>query len=201
MGTNTSHVLLFTGHQVDAPGRKTPRFPADKEPLARAAIRAAIEQELAQHAPAVGIAGGASGGDILFHEICAERHVPTRLYLALPPDAYVHESVEPGGPDWVRRFHEIESLPSAEVLPSDPGQPESSEQGHDESIWQRTNLWMLEEALKAGAKNVTLIALWNGQKGDGPGGTADMIATARDRGADVRVLDSNKIFGLPPSEA
>jgi hypothetical protein len=60
--------ILFTGHQVDAPGRKEPRFPADKEPIARAAIREAVEREPARHGKAIGIAGAASGGDILFHE-------------------------------------------------------------------------------------------------------------------------------------
>jgi predicted DNA-binding transcriptional regulator AlpA len=41
------------------------------------------------------VAGGASGGDILFHEVCGELGVPTRLYLALPPESYVTESVAP----------------------------------------------------------------------------------------------------------
>jgi hypothetical protein len=69
------------------------------------------------------------------------------------------------------------------------------------SIWQRNNLWMLNEALAAGSRNVTLIALWNGKAGDGPGGTADMITIAGKRGAVTKVLDSNAIFGLPPAAA
>src|ERR1700704_5860050 len=31
-------VLLFSGHMIDASGRKQPRFPADKESIARDAI-------------------------------------------------------------------------------------------------------------------------------------------------------------------
>ena len=47
---------------------------------------------------------------------------------------------------------------------------------------------MLNEALAAGARNVTvLLALWNGKQGDGPGGTADMISIARGRGAETTV--------------
>lgn len=30
------NVVLFSGHMIDAPGRKTPRFPADVEPIAPA---------------------------------------------------------------------------------------------------------------------------------------------------------------------
>jgi hypothetical protein len=30
----------------------------------------------------IGIAGGACGGDILFHEVCEELKIPTRLFLA-----------------------------------------------------------------------------------------------------------------------
>ena len=69
--------ILFTGHQVDAPGRQEPRFPADKEPLARAAIREAVLREAAGPGGAVGLAGAASGGDILFHEVCAELGIAT----------------------------------------------------------------------------------------------------------------------------
>jgi hypothetical protein len=40
------HVFLFTGHQIDSPGRKTPRFPPDREDVARREIKAKIEQEM-----------------------------------------------------------------------------------------------------------------------------------------------------------
>jgi hypothetical protein len=194
--------ILFTGHQVDTQQRKEPRFPADKEPLARAAIREAVEREAARYGSVVGIAGAASGGDILFHEVCAELGIPTNEYLALPPELYVTESVAPGGPDWVRRFYALQSrFPSPPILARTKQLPGWLRHRGDYSIWQRNNLWMLNEALTAGAENVTLIALWNGQKGDGPGGTADMIKIAQARGAETRVLDSNVIFGLSAAAA
>ena len=181
-------MIVFTGHQVDPPGRTEPRFPPGKESLAKGAIREAVQQELARWGRAVGMAGAASGGDILFHEVCAELEMPTRLYLALTADVYVMGSVAPAGPDWVRRFWALVSrLPSAPVL---------ARAREDSSIWQRNNLWILEEALADGAGSVTLIALWNGKPGDAPGGTADMIESAQARGAETRILDSNLIFGL-----
>jgi hypothetical protein len=63
-------------------------------------------------------------------------------------------------------------------------------------IWQRNNMWMLHNALALGRDKVTLIALWDGQKGDGPGGTEHMVATARGRGAKVVILDTKRLFGL-----
>jgi hypothetical protein len=52
---------------------------------------------------------------------------------------------------------------------------------------------MLNNALVYGASRVTLVALWNGEGGDGPGGTQDMIDTARTRGAKVVILDAKPL--------
>jgi hypothetical protein len=194
--------LRFTGHQIDAPDRNEPRFPAEKEPIARNAIREAVEREVAGDGNATGIAGAASGGDILFLEVCAELGIPTRLYLALPPDSYVKESVAPAGGDWISRFEAIRlRFSSPPVLAATTELPDWLRHRDDYSIWQRNNLWMLYEALARGPENVTLIALWNGKTGDGPGGTADMIDIARARGAAVRILDTNALFGLAPAGA
>ena len=42
------NVVLFSGHMIDAPDRKTRRFPADKEPIAAEAI-ATRSQQLEPH--------------------------------------------------------------------------------------------------------------------------------------------------------
>jgi tetratricopeptide (TPR) repeat protein len=189
--------ILFTGHQVDPPERREPRFPPDRELVARAAIREAVSREAAGPGGAVGMAGAASGGDILFHEVCMELGVPSSLYLALPAVQYLEESVAPAGGDWIRRFWAIrDRFPQAPVLGLDSDMPGWLQHPGAYSIWQRNNLWMLNEALAAGARNVTVLALWNGKQGDGPGGTTDMIDIAKARGAEIRVLDSNALFGL-----
>ena len=66
----------------------------------------------------------------------------------------------------------------------------------DYNIWQRNNLWMLHNTLAEGGENVTLLALWNGQKGDGPGGTSDLVERARDRHARTVILDTQRLFGV-----
>ena len=190
-------MILFTGHQIDRPGRPEPRFPAGKESVAREAIRDAVTQVLARNPSAVGIAGCANGGDIVFHEVCADLGVPTTPYLAVPADLYVPQSVAPAGPEWVQRFWAIQArTPSAPVLARTLQTPGWLRHRAGYSLWQRNNLWILNEALSTGARNVTLIALWNCQRGDGPGGTSDMISRAGDRGAETRVLDTTALFNL-----
>jgi hypothetical protein len=64
----------------------------------------------------------------------------------------------------------------------------------DYNVWGRTNVWLLEEALASGAAVVHLLALWNGQPGDGRGGTADLIELAKQQGVTTRILDTTKLF-------
>ena len=72
-GEAPPYVLVFAGHRIDSQTREEPRFPANKEDEARRAIKGVVEKELGRvKGKLVGFAGGASGGDILFHEVCAE---------------------------------------------------------------------------------------------------------------------------------
>jgi tetratricopeptide (TPR) repeat protein len=204
-------VLVFTGHRIDTPDRKTPRFPADKEEVARQKIKAAVEEETRSGEGVVfGIAGGASGGDILFHEVCEELGVETQLYLALPSGQYVKASVSDAGPGWVERFRRLHARLSEKgavrVLselaeePADMAQhlPAWLRTKKDYNIWQRNNLWMLHNALAAGGDDcVTLIALWDREPtGDGPGGTSDLVAKADRRGAKPVIIDTKQTFGI-----
>jgi hypothetical protein len=70
---------------------KEPRFPVEKEAVARERIKQKLVERLDQikgSAPS-GLSGAASGGDILFLEICKELGIPTHLHLALPRDAFL----------------------------------------------------------------------------------------------------------------
>jgi len=201
---------------MDAQGREKPRFPADKEEVARQAIREAIVKERpVNEAMAWGFAGGASGGDILFQEVCAELGIPTQLYLAIPPERYVVSSVQKAGERWVERFwklyHQHSEQKRVRVLSeatdiSDEREylPAWLRTKPDYGIWQRNNLWTLFNALSAGgARNLTLIALWDGEPtGDGPGGTSDLVRKVQECGArrhseHERVVGSLEITATP----
>jgi hypothetical protein len=194
--TPPERVVLFAGHMMDQPGRTPPRFPASCESTARAAIRDALRKEL-QRTPGtlIGIASAANGSDILFHEVCDELGVTHRILLPLPVDLFRNESVSPAGPAWeerfdalLRRFPAPPFLANSEALPSWLGvQPKYN-------AWQRANLWIMQEALATGAAHLTLLALWDGTTGDGPGGTEHMIRVAKQSGAAVVILRTDQLF-------
>ncbi len=188
-------VILFTGHRIDVEGRAKPRFPRDKESEARAMIAHAVSSEKERVVGSlIGISGGASGGDILFHEVCEELGIPTRIFLVLPRSEYIRASVADSGADWVQRFKRLCDLQKPEILTDSAELPRWLRAKHGYDIWQRSNLWMLHHALSISKDNLTLIALWNGEVGDGPGGTDDMVKRAQDRGATFIHLDTKKFL-------
>jgi tetratricopeptide (TPR) repeat protein len=207
-----ARVLLFAGHMIDAPGREKPRFPPYGELVAREKIKDAVVKEMNTGAGVVcAYAGGASGGDILFQEVCAELGITTRLYLAIPAPYYVTTSVASAGSQWIERFWTIHQEHSrrnqVRVLNEAAGfeidnLPAWLRSKHDYSIWQRNNLWMLFNALdegwdpKTGDPNLTLIALWDGKGGDGPGGTGDLVKKVENLGARCEIIKTKELFGL-----
>jgi hypothetical protein len=115
------------------------------------------------------------------------------MYLVLPKNEYIKASVADAGSDWVERFnHLVESTPT-EILADSDELPRWLRAKPAYSIWQRSNLWMLHNALDIANDNLTLIALWNGEAGDGPGGTEDMVQRAKDRGATFIHLDAREL--------
>ena len=207
-------VLVFAGHMIDAPDRTNPRFPANKEQVARDKIKEAISKEMNTGAGVLcGYAGAASGGDILFQEVCAELGIPTRLYLAIPPAKYINSSVIKAGSSWVQRFWDIYNqhekakqlriLSEVEDAKSDEDYLPAWLRSKDNyTIWQRNNLWMLFNAVaeacdeKSGDPNLTLIALWDGAGGDGPGGTGDLVEKVKNLGARFEIINTKELFGL-----
>ena len=189
-------VILFTGHRVDAPGRKCPRFPAAKESVARAAIRdAVVKQKANSRGATLGIAGAANGGDILFLEVCEELGIASEMLLTLPADQFVKASVENPDESWVARFyHQLSIHPNTPILAQSEDLPAwlAFKQGYD--IWQRNNLWLLSQALSHPAQHRSLIALWDGATGDGPGGTEHMTALAQEQGAEFVWLKTKELF-------
>ncbi len=188
-------VLLFTGHMIDVQGRE-PRFPntAGAEAHARRLIFDALLEER-QHGPGrlVGISGGACGGDILFHEVCAELGIPTQLYLALPAALFVERSVAQGGARWRQRFELLMASLPCRVLNEREELPGWLKRKHDYSFWQRNNFWMMFNALALARDTMTLLALWDGGAGEGSGGTQDLVDRVAERGQRVRRLPAERL--------
>lgn len=194
-------VVIFTGHRVDAPGRETPRFPASAESVATEMIREKLQAERDQvDGKFIGYAGGASGGDIIFHELCEELGIDSWLYLAGERKDYVVKSVQYSGGDWVQRFDTLlskkEAANKVRYLTINLELPRWLRTVQNFSIWEHNNLWTLHNALSHGAENVLLLALWDGRAGDGPGGTKDMIERAGKQGARTEIISALSLKDL-----
>lgn len=180
---------------IDRADRTAPRFPAWAEDKAGDAIRASIASlAWMQSRTAIGIAGGACGGDLLFHECCQELGIATRVLLALPPDEFEAASVAPAGQGWVNRFRRLleRSGGRVHVMPSGRGLREDT---HD--LWARAALWMIDEAQHL-AHECALLALWDGRAGNGPGGTEHFLKMAQER--NIRILPWIDMQALLASE-
>jgi len=192
--------LLFTGHRVDGADRspERARFPrsAQAEKTARQLIYDAVKQEIGDDAAeSVGLAGGACGGDVLFHEVCAELGIRTELYLALPIPEFQRESVEGGGEQWVARFQTLSEKAPPRILQNSLAPPQWLASRTDYSIWERNNLWMIFNTLATGATRQTLIGLFNEEREpDGPGGTKDLLAVAKKYGLRTVAVDARPLL-------
>jgi hypothetical protein len=180
--------LLFTGHMIDLPDRADPRFPASLENAARTRIAKAVapyaagptdQSEWSGTLAVLGFASGARGGDILFHEECRRLGINTVIVLPFEPDVFVETSVDIPGTNWRSRFWGVWTGTPAERrhvlrLPST-----------EKAAYAICNTHLLEMARRHG--RIHLIALWDGKKGGGPGGTADLVSR-------VQIEDEPDIF-------
>lgn len=179
-------VFLFSGHMIDAPGRPTPRFPADKESIAALKIAEALEQ-LDAGPEDLALTQGACGGDLLFTEACLHRHVTIQWLQPFHEPEFIQKSVMCRGEVWRNRYlaakakltRGIRSAP--EVLGPTPN-------GVDP--YERCNLWLLQTALAYGMEKVHFICLWDGGGGGGPGGTAHMYQEVKGRTGQVTWIDT-----------
>ena len=183
-------VLLFSGHMIDAPDRTEPRFPADKEPLAAAAIAGVLER-LEPGSQDLGICGGACGGDLLFAEAALARGARLEIRIPFAEETFLQESVDFAGARWRQRYFAVTRHPQA-TLHLAPVELAPLAEGADP--YERNNLWMLESALRFGAEKVDFICLWNGQGGDGPGGTQHLMNEVRQRSGRVHWLDTRRLW-------
>jgi hypothetical protein len=195
-----ARVVLFTGHMLDGPKRskEEARFPAteEAEKKAREMIEAALRSEVNEEGGvSFGIAGGACGSDILFHEACEALKIPTRLFFALPTDKFQVASVNRGGPKWIERYKRLCERVPPRVLAETEELPHWLTDKKSYDIWQRNNLWMMFNALADNTRRLTLIALYNSDREpDGPGGTAHLVGVAERWGFKTVKLDARELL-------
>lgn len=185
MSTEHRHVIVASGHRIDAPGRPQPRFPPSQERAVAARIAAYLD-EWGIGAGDLAMSGAANGCDILFAEACLQRGARVRLLLPKPEGRFVPESVELPGSKWVKRFEDLAD--SCEVWHQDEQLGLPIEKGQEHS---RNNLWLLETArteLRKG--HLYGLLVWDGKStGDGPGGTSHFAQMLGEYNARRRIID------------
>jgi hypothetical protein len=188
-------VILFSGHMIDAADRARPRFP----PRAVAAATEAIERVMAElHVGPgdLGLTEGASGGDLIFAETLLARGAALQLRLPFHEAEFRRKSVaypkkKPPADRWLARFIAVRSH-GAVTVHALPDEPALLLRGKD--AYERTNLWMLRDVLAFGAHRAHFVCLWDGARGDGPGGTAHMMRCMRQAGGKTRWLDTRRLW-------
>lgn len=185
-------VFLFSGHMIDTADRSTPRFPQEKEEIAASRIAEVLE-ELGASSEDLAYTQGACGGDLLFTESCLVRGVKVAWLQPFSEAKFIKKSVVRAGEHWVERYYAAKDglfappLGAPEIL----GEvPRYTAEGYP---YVRCNKWLLYTALSHGIQNVFFICLWNGEGGDGPGGTEHMYNEVKKRTGQVRWIKTQDL--------
>jgi len=179
-------VAAFTGHMVDAPGREKPRFPSTKVE----AVRREIAKKLAAHDIRHGFSSAARGSDILFLEELLKRGGVPHIFIPFPATAFAQTSV---GYGWDDRYWKVLRDPRVKLVEMADSLPPESDQS---AGYDKCNVLVQEEAIRLakslGIKPI-LLAVWNGNPGDGRGGTADAVRSWVRHGYPEITIDLSKL--------
>jgi hypothetical protein len=174
--------VAVSGHMIDQPDRPVPRFPATAEATVAQAIRE-VFRSWGVGPGTLLVSGGARGADIMAAEQALLMGAEVWLLVALPDEEFVPGSVRLPGADWEDRYRTLRTRCPTRFQADELG-PAAS----DEEAFERNNDWLLDAA-QAAAPRLRALAVWDGARGDGPGGTWDFVARARKMGAAVAVID------------
>jgi class 3 adenylate cyclase len=176
-------VVVFSGHMIDRPERESPRFPAALEREVRGASRA----QLAPLGPVIAYASAACGSDLIFLETVLELGGVVHVVLPYDRDDFVRDSVEvvPGS-GWRARFDAVLAR-SAQVLTVSPQRMSHGLHSYEYANQILIGLARLHADQLDGA--FVPLVVWDGQAGDGPGGTESVVACCRELGIEPRRVD------------
>jgi class 3 adenylate cyclase len=175
-------VVAFTGHMVDSPGRKTPRFPES----AAAEVKSRIAGLLDRLDARIGYSSAACGADVLFLECLQARGGESNVVLPFEREEFFRVSVQPAGEDWVRRARQ--ALERSFLVE----QATRGGYGGDDVLFSYANRVILGKAILRSRFLETeplLVAVWDGSGAALPGGTAECVQTWRESGFPAVVID------------
>ena len=162
-------VIVFIGHLTDSPNRAVPRFSDSMVADVESRITAALKRIGAS----IGFAGAARGGDLLFLKALHQLGGKTNIVLPLEREVFERVSVDDGTPKWRTRYAQaLENAASVRVANSHSSTADGTafEYGTRHLLGlAKLHARQLDAPLKA-------LVLWNGEAGEGHGGTAWAVA-------------------------
>jgi len=179
-------VVVFAGHMIDTAERRTTkpeRFPARFEPPVASAIRGVLRGLK----PSFGYSSAACGSDILFLEAMRDMGLPARVVLPFSKDEFCTTSIKVAAADWEPRYRALlEWAGEARVhqVSEHPLILTSASYDYANMVLQGM------AAIHADRLDADLVgvAVWDGAPGDGPGGTASIVARWLDAGLPVQFI-------------
>lgn len=166
-------IAIFSGHMIDRPGRKIPRFPAYAEEQVRSELAALIREQNIK----IAYVSCACGGDILFMEEILKAGGECVIMPPLPLESAIRNSVDiiPGA-NWKERLETI--LQNGNTLLLEAEADEIGEED-DAIIYDFTNRYLFGMALhKAHTLHFPIcgVTVWNGERSGLTGGTDSAVA-------------------------
>jgi len=188
MSEQAVHRIIFSGHMIDKKSQARPRFPASKEKIVKISIREVLSKE--KYAAKNNIqcfAGGACGGDILFHEVCQELTIPSEIILSSPVENFMKQSVSICGSEWKLRLEKLLTKLHVHQINENAGEKKGI------NIYELINEELFKRGMEKGKDKLTLIALWDGEKSNQKGGTYKVIETARNLNINEKIINIKKL--------
>lgn len=183
-------VVVFSGHMIDQPDRPQPRFPPELEP----AVFAAMRTWLKDINGLIGFSSAARGADLLFLEAVNDLGGETHVVLPYHQDEFITDSVEiAGAGGWRNRFER--QLAVSRVVYASSSRPLVGGLAYDYANQLVHGLGLVRaRELETGLVG---LAVWDGQPGDGLGGTASAVRQWQQHGVRVHRIAIEAGTGAP----
>jgi len=176
-------VLAFSGHMLDAPARKNPRFPVDSvEPVKRQ-----LEAVLKKLDAGISYSSAACGSDVVFLECMQARGGETNVILPFDREDFFDTSVNFAGDEWIHRTKGVLERATRK------NQANRGRYGGDDLLFAYANTMIMGQAILRSRLLETethLIAVWDGNRNGATGGTSDFIETWESLGMPITAISS-----------
>ncbi len=176
-------VAVFSGHMIDQPGRVQERFPERFV----STVENSLRDWMTEHNVRIGFSSAACGSDLLFQKVLYELGGECHVVLPYEEQEFVRDSVDiTGHAEWVARFQAVLKN-AAQVVYASSQKMQAGSVSYDYANLVLHGLASVR-ASELETRPLGLV-VWNGEKGDGPGGTASVVARWDALGVPVSRVD------------